>query len=650
MGVALRVMLRRTNILPAAMRLVARFRDERAAQIAYWTLAGGLALICFGWAGGTLHAEQKARRVLLLYPYNTTVPANVIAGEAAKKRLTERSIEPIEFYIEFLDFARFNSAEHRARTARHLAEKYQGQKFDVVMALGPQSLRFAIQNRQSFDAESPIVFCCTSPSRLATLNPPPDVTGIISEFDLSKTLALAQRLHPLTRKVFVVAGAAEFDKQWIEIARRQLKPFEHTHEIQYLAGLPHDELIGKLKAIPRESIVLLLTIFADGLGRKFIPTEIAGEIATAANAPVYSPYETHLGRGVVGGHSDSFVFIGNELAELTMEILSGTKPSALPARPTKSNAGRVDWRELKRWNISETRLPKGTEVRFRQFSLWERYHWYLLGVLAVVLLQAILTAWLIFERHRRERAELELRRRLLEIIHLNRSAAAGALSSSFAHELNQPLGSILNNTETAEDILSARSPDLGQLKDILADIRRDNQRAAKIITNLRGLLRGKNENEVRNFDLNETVREAASLLNSEAIARGTELTVNSSKTTLPVCANEVHLLQVIVNLAINALDAMVAVSGPHKMKFETSRVDDAFAEVTVSDSGTGIPRENLKEVFEAFYTTKPQGTGIGLSIASTIIEIYGGKIWAENHVSRGAVFRFNLPLVREGET
>ena len=126
-----------------------------------------------------------------------------------------------------------------------------------------------------------------------------------------------------------------------------------------------------------------------------------------------------------------------------------------------------------------------------------------------MLFQATLIAWLLFERHRRHRAEVELRGRLLEVIHLNRTAAAGVLSASFAHELNQPLGAILSNAETAEALLSANPPDLDQIREILADIRRDDQRAGDIINHVRGLLKRKADIELQELDLNEAIREAA---------------------------------------------------------------------------------------------------------------------------------------------
>ena len=133
----------------------------------------------------------------------------------------------------------------------------------------------------------------------------------------------------------------------------------------------------------------------------------------------------------------------------------------------------------------------------------------------------------------------------------------------------------------------------------------------------------------------------------EATTRGVVLGVSQAQAALPVRADEVHLQQVILNLAMNGMDAMLnCAPGSRRMRLETALVGEAEAEVSVSDSGTGIPNDKLKDVFETFFTTKPQGTGLGLSIARTIIETYGGRIWAENRTGGGAVFRFTLPLAK----
>ena len=277
--------------------------------------------------------------------------------------------------------------------------------------------------------------------------------------------------------------------------------------------------------------------------------------------------------------------------------------------------------------------------------MWEQYRWQMIAILVAMLLQAAVIGWLLFERYRRRRAEIESRGRMREVIHLNRTAAAGALSASIAHELNQPLGAILSNAEAAELLLTANPPDLDQVREILGDIRQADQRAADIIQHLRKLLKRKSEVELQEFDLNDAIASAIRILSPEATKRGIALSANGVQRSLPIRAEQIHLEQVILNLATNGMDAMAdSAPGKRKMSIQTALTGGPDVEVSVIDSGTGIPHEKLKDVFDTFYTTKQEGTGLGLSIARTIVETYGGKIWAENRSGGGAVFRFTLPL------
>jgi signal transduction histidine kinase len=269
----------------------------------------------------------------------------------------------------------------------------------------------------------------------------------------------------------------------------------------------------------------------------------------------------------------------------------------------------------------------------------------MIAILAVLLAQAAMITWLFLERRRRQFAEMELRQRLSEVIHLNRTAIAGALSASVAHELNQPLGSILSNTEAAQLYLKADPPNLERIEQILANIRRDDQRAAEIINHLRGLLKKRSAHELQEFDLNDVVRDALQFLEPEALKRGLALSTNQAEGCLPVRADQIHLQQVILNLAMNGMDAMQdCARGSGRMAIQTVAVGESAIEVSVTDSGLGIPTDKLNAVFDPFFTTKQQGTGLGLSIARTIIETYDGKIWAENRPGGGATFRFTLPL------
>ena len=192
-------------------------------------------------------------------------------------------------------------------------------------------------------------------------------------------------------------------------------------------------------------------------------------------------------------------------------------------------------------------------------------------------------------------------------------------------------------------MLKSPSPNLDELREIVTEIRRDDQRASNVLERLRSLLK-KAPSDIKGVDLNEIAGESIQLLSSLSIAREVKLSAFTAPTSLPIGADPVQLQQVIVNLIVNAMDAMSKMPrAERRVTIHTARADK-FAEVSVSDTGPGIPSEKIKEVFEPFFTTKAQGMGIGLSIARTIVEAHNGRIWAENKAGGGAVFHISLPL------
>jgi C4-dicarboxylate-specific signal transduction histidine kinase len=236
---------------------------------------------------------------------------------------------------------------------------------------------------------------------------------------------------------------------------------------------------------------------------------------------------------------------------------------------------------------------------------------------------------------------------MAELAHVNRFSTAGELTASIAHEINQPLGSILTNAETAIAILKSPTPDIAELKDIVKDILQDDRRASEVIRRMRSLLT-KAPFELRRLDLNDVARETVEFLSTLAIARKVELTSFITPNALPILGDRIQLQQVILNLVVNGIDAMKDTSGENRIiNIRTSRVEH-FAELSVSDRGPGIPEDRLKEIFEPFFTSKAEGMGMGLSIAHTIIEAHHGLIWAKNRDHGGASFRIRLPLVGIG--
>jgi PAS domain S-box-containing protein len=246
-----------------------------------------------------------------------------------------------------------------------------------------------------------------------------------------------------------------------------------------------------------------------------------------------------------------------------------------------------------------------------------------------------------------KQAELDTQVLRQQVAHVGRVTMMGQLATALAHEINQPLGAILRNAEAAELFMQETSPDLDEIRAIIADIRADDQRAGAVIDRMRGLLRRQKLN-AQPLHIGELVGDVRTLVRADAEARLVKLYIDVPDGLPPVCGDRVHLQQVLLNLILNGMDALNGASREDRRVSVTALLDGAQAiEIAVSDTGTGIPADKLAHVFDPFFTTKPNGMGMGLPISRTIIEAHGGRFWAENNNSGGATFRFTLPIAEE---
>jgi signal transduction histidine kinase len=367
-------------------------------------------------------------------------------------------------------------------------------------------------------------------------------------------------------------------------------------------------------------------------------------LSSVANAPIFSYLDGFFDGSIVGGSMHSIEEGMAVAAAAAIRILNGEKAGDIKVPPSRFKLPRFDWRQMQRFGISDSNLPPGSTVYFREPTVWARYSWQIALTVALVLLQAGLISILLLEHRRRQFAEVQSRQRMAELVHVNRIATAGELTASIAHEINQPLGSILTNAETADVILKSPTPDIAELKDIVKDILHDDRRATEVIRRMRSLLK-KAPFELKNFDLNDVVRETLGVLSSLAVGRKVELVSVITPDALPILGDRIQLQQVILNLVVNGIDAMTDTPSENRViSIRTSRIEN-FAQLSVSDRGPGIPEDKLKEIFEPFFTSKAEGMGMGLSIARTIIEAHHGLISAKNRDHGGATFRIRIPLV-----
>jgi len=227
---------------------------------------------------------------------------------------------------------------------------------------------------------------------------------------------------------------------------------------------------------------------------------------------------------------------------------------------------------------------------------------------------------------------------------MTRVSTVGELTTSVAHELNQPLGAILSNAEAAEMFLAAEPPALDEVREILADIRKDDRRASEVIRRMRSLLR-KEELAPKAIEINDAVEDVLKLLSMDASARKVAMKFERAADLPRVWCDPVHFQQVVLNLVMNSMEAMAGLpEEKRQVVVRTGPGDNGAVKIAVADSGPGIPVDRLPKLFEPFFTTKKDGMGMGLSIARTIVEAHHGKIWAENNSGAGATFYFTVPV------
>ena len=454
-------------------------------------------------------------------------------------------------------------------------------------------------------------------------------------------------IAPDTKIIAVINGNSPNEQFWQGELVRELKPLEDRIEIRWYDKLSYEDTLKQTASLPPHSAIFWYQMVVDAAGVAREGDRALTRLYATANAPIFTHDDAFFGQEIIGGPMFSALDLSRKATAVAMRILGGEKAGDIKTAVNGFVAPKYDWRELRRWNIDESRLSPNSEIYFREPTVWQHYWWQIALITTVILLQAGLISALLREHRRRQLAEVQSRQRTAELARVMRFSTAGELTASIAHEINQPLGSILINAETAQSILTSPSPDIAELNEIVGDIVRDDRRASEVIRRMKSLLK-KAPFELKSLDLNDVARETVEFLSSLAVARKVELTSVITPDALPILGDRIQLQQVILNLVVNGIDAMKDNSSENRIiSIRTSRVEK-FAQLAVSDRGPGIPEGKLKEVFEPFFTSKAEGMGMGLSIARTIIEAHHGLISAKNRDHGGATFRIKLPVSNAG--
>jgi signal transduction histidine kinase len=573
-------------------------------------------------------------------PWNTITPP-------FREALRKLAPNPIDLYEASLQAERFGESPAREEGPfiDYLNALLPDRKPRLIVSMGAPVTRFVLRNRARLFPSSPLLIATSDVRTYEDLALTANDTACPTIYDPTVHIDHILRLLPDTDHIVVaMTGASATEQFWNDLFQRALQRSSRRVTLEWFTHLAADDMVKRVAALPAHSAIFYPTIRVDGRG---VPQEgdaLLLRFIEEDRSPIFTHTDSLFGHGIVGGPMFSSHEMADACAKVAVRLLNGETPGDIKIVPVGLAAPRYDWRQLQKWGIKDSLLPPGSEIFFREPSAFEKYRLQIALVIALILIQGAMISGLLHERRRRQLAEVQSRQRMAELAHVNRFSTAGELTASIAHEINQPLGAILTNAETADEILKSPTPDIAELKDIVKDILQDDRRAGEVIRRMRSLLK-KAPFEVKNIDLNDLVRETVEFLSALAIARKFELVSRITQNALPILGDRIQLQQVILNLVVNGIDAMKDTPSENRIiSIRTSRVEK-FAELSVSDRGPGIPDDKLKEVFEPFYTSKSGGMGMGLSIARTIVEAHHGLIWAKNRDHGGASFRITLSLV-----
>jgi signal transduction histidine kinase len=594
--------------------------------------------------------QPKPRSMLIFVQSDPRGPFHTQMFGALRSVIDNEAQEPVSLYLEYLDRSRFTAPSYQEEQRRYLEAKYRDRHIGVIVGFGSGTLAFALPLRAHAFPDVPIVFGQVDETTYGQLPPQKNMTGHLVRLELPDMVAVAKAAVPGLMNLAIVGDALQGQPVYGHFLQ-QLPQAAKEFTIIDLTGLPMSELQERVASLPPATAILYTAIYSDGRGTFYPPADALKLFAGKANRPIVIAVEANLGSGALGGYLLAAEPIGTAAARLALRILDGGEdPNAIPVTKLDAVKPIFDFRQLKRWNVSLSALPAGSEIRFGPSEMtMERYLQIGGAALAGVVLVG-LAAFAYFEHAKRRYAETATRQRISELAVVSRQATAGEMSAAIAHELNQPLGSILTDTETAELILNSNTPNTIQLREVLQDIRHSDERATDIIRHLRALM-SKQTSHFTPLDLNAIAAEAMGIAQIQANAKGVTLHAALSPEEIEVVGDTIQLQQVVLNLVFNGIDAVSARPEPFRnIVVSTARVSNQFCEVSISDSGPGIAKENVDHIFEPFFTTKDNGMGVGLSLCRTIIEAHNGSIWGGNGLAGGAVFRFCLPLANGGHS
>lgn len=615
-----------------------------------WAGRGLLSLACAVLSVAPAQAAERPHEVLMLVPESAQMHPLASFIQAVMDEVVQADpgvhlqAEAVPLQVPWDD------------TMAWMRRRFVHTHFDTIVVFGATTVQFALALREQLYPGARLVFSGVAPSNAQRWADAREVYGRWMPDGIGPIFTLVRALYPDLRQLAIVGPQREDPLNptfWDEVQRHR-----GAMPVVDLSGLPLDQLRQRIRTLPAGSVLALMGPAVDTDTGRYISRGVFQSLIALSSVPVFSGSADLHGAGIVGGSVGSDAGqLGREIGELVNRLWRSEGAPADEHQPRlhRDPPLHVDWRVMQRLDLPQDRLPAGTVVDFKPPSLWEAYRTPVLIGLSVLLLQSLLVLWLVVERQRRQRAQQEASQRLAELAHHQRVGAMGVLSLTLAHELNQPLGTVLSSAQTAEVLVARPEIPRHDVQAALQRIVKANRLASDILRTLQRMVRRSPE-AAQALMFDDLVGEIGSLLTHEAARRGLRLALHLQAPGARVWAEPVQLQQVVLNLAFNAIEAMADVSarvsrdaGDDDVRIETGWDAPACqVHLRVLDRGAGLPPGSPERVFEAFFTTKPRGLGLGLGIARGLVQSHGGALQASHREGGGACFELTLPLAQPG--
>jgi signal transduction histidine kinase len=613
------------------------------------TLIIGLFITLGTFSARNVYAADSAKRVLIFSSADVNTPAITTLNRSIRSTLQQTSASRIQFYNEALEALRIPSEKYETEMLRLLQRKYDGEQIDLIICLAVDSLKFLLKHENELFSKVPKVFVAHDRREMADVALNENVAGVVGKTELGPVIEDALRFQPDTRRVVVIAGNSALDKFWLEAARADFQRYQNRVEFSYLTDFTIEELKPQLAVLPAQTIVFFISFTFDRNGVSYTAPEAVGLLASSSNAPVYAPVETQLGHGIIGGHLFSYEALGTRAGEIAAPILDGAKPSAFGVQTVES-VPMFDWRQLRRWGLSEAMLPAGSRVFFKDPTFWDLYKWRIIGTVALVTLQTLFIVALLIERKRRRRAKESLDRLNVELEQrvVDRTAALDAKSReleafaySVAHDLKAPLRGIDGYSRLLLEDYSDLLPAEGQK--FVQTICTATTDMSELIEDLLEYARlDRRELRQDRIEIQPFISSLVERLKQESAGRNIEFLVNVNG--LQVLADSIGLTQALKNYLDNAIK-FTAKCKHAKIEVGSEETADGCI-LWVRDNGVGFDMKHHDRIFGIFQRLNSAeeypGTGIGLAIVRKAMDRMGGRAWAKSIPGEGSTFYLEI--------